>query len=150
MGPVESLGFARDGVVVRVAGQSFSVSDSEGGAFNLGDYVVAAANETGAVEAIYHAGLPYVPGVTSVRVKGLVTAVDPAKGTLAVTDLIIDYTAQLSSDPTFAVNVGDTIEALGVQPTLGGSLVLATVALESDSLVLRPDYGDVAVTAARK
>jgi hypothetical protein len=123
MGPVESVAVSGAAATVRVAGQAFNIDAVSAIEFRVGDYVVAAADDS-QMAVVYHTGLPYVPGVSAVRIKGLVAEVDTATGTLTVGNLTIDYTAHLSADPTLSPSVGDSVEAAGVQPVSTGALVI--------------------------
>ena len=124
MGALEAVSRDGNAAVFAVAGQSFSVSADQASDFVPGDYVVAAVARSGATAVVYQLGSPYVPGISTVRLKGTVQSVDVAKGRLAVGALVVDYTPQLATDPAFLPSVGETIEVVGVQPSFGGILVV--------------------------
>jgi hypothetical protein len=128
MGVVDAIVFDQEGARIVVAGQQFGVSAEDVGLFSVGDYVVAGVPNLQTSAVVYHVGLPYVPGVSPVRVNGAVTAVDSAKGTLSIGSLALDYTPQLATTPLLEPQVGDSAQAIGVQPARGGVMVLTTCA----------------------
>jgi hypothetical protein len=123
MGIVEAVSRDNEGAVLSVAGQRFSVSLTEADLFAVGDYVVAGAKDADTSALVYHVGLPYVPGVSPVRVKAPVVSVEPSLGSLTVGTLTVDFTAHLAVSPVSLV-AGETVELVGVQPTFEGSLLL--------------------------
>jgi hypothetical protein len=123
MGIVEAVSRGNEVAVLSVAGQRFSVSLTEADLFAIGDYVVAGAADADTSALVYHVGLPYVPGVSSVRVKAPVVSVEPSVGRLTVGALTVDFTAHLVVNPVSPV-AGETVELVGVQPTFEGSLLL--------------------------
>jgi hypothetical protein len=124
MGAVEVVTVEGDAASLTVAGQVFKVSAADTPSFRQGDYVVAGATEPGAEAVVYHVGIPYVPGISTVRVKAAVAGADVVKGTVTAGALTVDYTPHLSFDPTLAPSIGDTVQAAGTQPLLGGALVV--------------------------
>jgi hypothetical protein len=128
MGPVDAV--LRNGSVATlvVAGQSFAVSPEDASAFSVGDYVVAGAIEADTAALVYHVGVPYVPGVSPVRLKTTVDSVDTATARLTAGGLTIDYSQQLSLEPDFSPAEGETIEVVGVQPSPLGLLVASRAA----------------------
>jgi hypothetical protein len=131
MGALESISIEGSAGVLVIAGQSFSVARDEASLVTVGDYVVAAAAHAGSTAVVYHVNLPYVPGVSTVRVKGVVRSADVATGQLSVGSLAADYTPLLATSPTFSPAAGETIEAAGVQPALGGVLVVGSARLSA-------------------
>jgi hypothetical protein len=131
MGPVSYIGASPDGqATIAVAGVPFVANGDEG--FAVGDYVVVASTDGVRASVSYSLGQSYVAGVSPVRVKGVVSDVDAALGTLDIAGgLTVDYTAQLSARPTLAAGGGDTVVVAGVLPT-GAAGVLYT----------GPDAGD--------
>jgi hypothetical protein len=120
MGPIESLSSTEDTSVVVVLGQTFEVAADSSVA--VGDYVVAAQDpELDAI--VYAVGAPYVAGVSPVRVKADVTAVDSMLGTLALGPTAVDYTPILSVEPTFAPEAGDTLTVSGIQALPRGMVI---------------------------
>ena len=127
---------------LNLVGQSFIVTSAEASALVVGDYVVAGAAGSGLPGVVYHVGMPYAPGISTVRVKAPVDSVDLTTGRLTAGTLIADYTPHLSVEPSLAPSVGETVEITGTQPVLGGLLVvsssgdgisLATVTADSET-----------------
>jgi hypothetical protein len=65
----------------------------------------------------------YIPGVSVVMTKGVVTATHPSIGTLSIGSALVDYTALLSDRDLSAVTVGETLEVAGIQPMAHGTIV---------------------------
>jgi hypothetical protein len=73
----------------------------------------------------------YVPGATRIFVKGKVASVVSTVGRASVGELNVDFTPAMA-DPRFTkVEVGQVIEATGVQPTVGGLLLADSVSADS-------------------
>jgi hypothetical protein len=72
--------------------------------------------------------VPYVAGVSKVRVKARVGSTDPVSGTLTIGGLVVDYTNQLSLNPTLAPVAGDVVEVAGVQPLANGTVFVGATA----------------------
>jgi hypothetical protein len=125
MGTLEAISVGKDVARLVVAGQEFDVPPTEALSFSLGDYVVAGA-ASGAMAVIYHAGVPYIPGVSTVRVKASINTVDSTTGRLTVGGLTVDYTSQLSLNPTLAPAPGTAIEVFGTQPVARGTLLIGS------------------------
>jgi hypothetical protein len=125
MGTLDAVSLEKGVARLVVAGQVFGVLAGDAASFSVGDYVVAGTN-AGALAVVYHAGVPYVAGASSVRVKAPVVAVNLATGTLTVGGLTVNYAAQLSSNPALAPSVGDVVEVTGVQPLAGGALIVGS------------------------
>jgi hypothetical protein len=123
MGVLEAIAYDGASASITVAGQSFSVSADETASLAVGDYIVAGAT-TSSTALVYHVGLPYVAGVSSVRIKGPVASVNPNTAKLIVGGLTVDYVQVLSAQPAFAAGSGQTIEAVGVQPGPGQPLLV--------------------------
>jgi hypothetical protein len=128
MGAVDKIVSDQKGASIVVAGQAFAVSAADVDLFQVGDYVVAGSVASGTSTVAYHVGVPYVPGVSPVRVKGAVTAIDLTKGTLSIGTLSLDYTPQLATAPMLEPQVGDAARAVGVQPAQQGPMLLSTCA----------------------
>jgi hypothetical protein len=125
MGVLEAISIQKGMARLIVAGQAFGVPSTEASVLSVGDYVVAGAAE-GAMAVVYHAGVPYIAGLSTVRVKATVNAADPTTGTLSVGGLTVDYTSQLSLDPALAPLAGDVIEVVGLQAITGGTLTVGS------------------------
>jgi len=128
MGPVESVSAGGDLAHLTVAGQTFNVSASAAQDFAIGDYVVVASTGADSPSFAYHIGLPYVPGVSAVRIKGVIRSVDVALGRLSVGNITLDYTPQLAVFPSLTPAAGNIVEAIGVQPAPKGIIVADTCA----------------------
>jgi hypothetical protein len=124
MGMLNAISRTGGAATIDVAGQSFTIAADQLSAFAVGDYVVAGIVQPGAIAIVYHVGLPYVPGVSPVRVRGAVDSTDATTGKLSIGALTVDYNRQLSAEPTFLPKIGDVISALGVQPLSGSPLLV--------------------------
>jgi hypothetical protein len=122
MGAVDKIAHNVSGTTIAVAGQEFKVSADRASEFAVGDYVVAGTIGAGVGAFIYHVGSPYLPGVSSVRIKGTVGSVGVARAELTIGSMTINYAQQLSADPAFWPIVGDVVDVVGVQPAFGASL----------------------------
>ena len=90
--------------------------------FVVGDFAVAGTDPSNGATA-YHVGSVYVPGLSRVRVKAPVTAVDTGVGTASLGAASVDYTALLSADPAAAPDVGESFTASGIQPVAQGVIL---------------------------
>jgi hypothetical protein len=124
MGAVDAVFEDRDSATLMVAGQSFRVAPEDAFAFRMGDYVVAGSTAADTLAVVYHVGMPYIPGVSAVRVKAPVGSVDAARGSVTAGALLIDYTAYLSVDPNLEPVPGQTVHVAGTQPVPRGALVV--------------------------
>jgi hypothetical protein len=124
MGPVDAISWNAEAATLKVAGQTFNVDLADALDLEVGDYVVAGATQREEPAVVYAVGIPYVPGVSSVRVKAPIDVVRSATGTAMAGDLAIDYTPHLSVDPAFALSSGQVVELSGTQPTRTGVLVV--------------------------
>ena len=102
-----------------VLGQSFETNTEDSSDFVVGDYVVAADHATLGT-TVYSVGTPYVAGVSTVRLKAAVTAVDSRVGTASLGSTTVDYTATLSSDPAATPELDQPYVAVGTQPVAQG------------------------------
>jgi hypothetical protein len=125
MGALESIAIEKDLAHLTVAGQVFDLPSNDASLFSVGDYIVA-GGATGAMAIVYHTGIPYIAGVSTVRVKACVDSVNQALGSLTVGGLTVDYAAQLALNPGLAPSHGDVVEVSGVQPTAGGTLLVSS------------------------
>jgi len=121
-GPVEWIVVDGTKATISVLGQIFATRPDLVASLAVGDYVVAAGN-SGELADVYPAGQAYVPGVSPVRLRGVVSSVDSSRATLSVGSLAIDYASYLVSQPQFQPQVDDVVEVDGVQPAFGGSLL---------------------------
>ena len=80
----------------------------------------------------------YVPGATSIFVRGRVSKLDETIGVATIGGLKIDVTPAMGSTAYVGVRVGELIEAIGIQPEIGGSLIASSIrfsAITGTSLV---------------
>jgi hypothetical protein len=124
MGAVDAIAVDGHSAALTIAGQTFSVAAEDASGISVGDYVVAGAIEADAAALVYHVGLPYVPGVSQVRVKGALSSLDAATGKLTIGALVVDYTPYLAEAPNFAAEIGDVVALAGVQPSIDGVLLV--------------------------
>jgi hypothetical protein len=125
MGAVDAVLQDGDSATLTVAGQVFRVAREEAATYRQGDYVVAGSTAVGALAVVYHVGMPYIPGVSAVRLKAPVGSVDVSRGSITAGALVIDYTPHLSVAPTFTPAAGETVQAVGTQPVPRGALVVS-------------------------
>jgi hypothetical protein len=126
MGSLDAVSADRDSATIQVAGQTFPVEADQLSVLAAGDYVVAGIAESGANAVVYHVGLPYVPGVSAIRVRGPVGSIDPTTGNLVIGSLSVDYTPQLSAEPGFLPDAGDVVEVVGVRPSSDATLIVGS------------------------
>jgi hypothetical protein len=145
MGMLNAISRTGGAATIDVAGQSFTIAADQLSAFTVGDYVVAGM-QPGATAIVYHVGLPYVPGVSPVRVRGAVDSTDATTGKLSIGALTVDYNRQLSAEPTFLPKIGDVISALGVQPLSGSPLLVDS---SGDGISIVASAGDLVIADRR-
>ena len=78
---------------------------------------------------------PYVPGSTNLFVRGRVEKVDSTSGLAVVNGLTVDYTPAMGSSTFTAVEKGDVIEARGIRPSIGGTLLASAIKSVSNASV---------------
>ncbi len=122
MGPVESLEVIDEGYRLTILGQTF-ISNLTSIPVAKGDYMLAAGSAE-SLDILMPIGLSYVAGASPVLVRGTVNNVESSTAELTVGDLAIDYSAHLSTDPTYSPEAGEAVEFLGVQPLPGGNAIL--------------------------
>jgi hypothetical protein len=94
----------------------------------------------------------YVPGATRIFIKGKVASVVSSVGRATIGDLGVDFTPAMA-DPKFTkVEVGEIIEATGVQPTVGGLLLADSVSADSiiGTSVAKPTPDSIIGTSVAK
>ncbi len=69
----------------------------------------------------------YVPGASSIFVRGRVSEMDDTIGVATVGGLKIDVTPAMGSAAYIGVRAGDLIEAIGIRPEMHGSLIAASI-----------------------
>jgi hypothetical protein len=124
MGVVESVVLDVDSKAVTILGQTF-VGVSGEALVSVGDYVVAASDDTGQLALLMPIEDSYVPGASTVWVAGTVGAVDNDIGTFSIGNTSFDYTALLVRNPALSPGVGDVVDMFGVQPVIGGRVLLS-------------------------
>ena len=124
VGPIESIAIQGGRTQVAVLGQSYAAPAALAERFAPGDYVIVQAHE-GVLGAIRGVDEPYLAGSSPVDLLGVITSVDPRRGTLAVNGVTVDYSAYLVSDPGFEPRANEFIHVSGIQPTTGG-IIIAT------------------------
>jgi len=123
MGPIESIVQNGDAATLVILGQAFEIPVADSAGFALGDFAVAGKGSANGA-TVYHVGSVYVAGVSGVRLKAPVTAVDGNLGTASLGAATVNYTALLSADPGAVPEVGESLAIAGTQPVARG-LVLA-------------------------
>ena len=121
-GPVESLEIIHEGYRLTILGQTF-VSNLTSISVAEGDYVLAAGSGK-SLDLLMPIGMSYVAGASPVLIRGTVKSSKSSTAELTVGDLAIDYSAHLSTDANFSLEVGEAVEFLGVQPLPGGKAIL--------------------------
>jgi hypothetical protein len=108
-------------VIFQVLGQMFEVPADD--AVAKGDYVVAAQLDAEATGIVYPVGVPYVPGVSLVRIKASASRVDLGTGQATLGATHVDYTTLLSTSPGFAPQANAVLAFVGIQPAPGGVII---------------------------
>jgi hypothetical protein len=124
MGPVETISPSGELTRLVILGQAFDIPTADSASLAVGDYVVAGASSEKGASIVYHVGSVYVAGISVVRLRGPVGAVDAARGTASVGAATVDYTALLSVGPHAVPEVDDSLVVAGMQPVSRG-VVLA-------------------------
>src|SRR5262245_23399795 len=83
MGRVDSIARNGDKVTLAILGQVFEMPSAAATDFAVGDFAVAGTDPSNGATA-YHVGSVYVAGLSKVRLKAPVTAVDVSVGTASV------------------------------------------------------------------
>jgi hypothetical protein len=122
MGPIETIAVDGNVTALVVLGQTFETSTDEVFGLAVGDYVVAAAHP-GIGTTIYPVGTPYVAGVSTVKIKATVTALDASVGSASLGSTAVDYTATLSSNSAVLPLVDQPFEVIGTQPVAQGVIL---------------------------
>jgi hypothetical protein len=90
---------------------------------NSGNQIMIAVTGPNAATArIHNFASPYVAGASKVLLKGKVTSVDTATGTLTIGKQVVDYT-NLLADANVSYSVGTILTIVGTQPVLNGMLL---------------------------
>ena len=98
--------------------------------FHIGDVLAVHGELDKPAVSISRLVESYVPGATSIYLRGRVTKVDSSIGVATVSSMRIDFTPAMAKSEFVGVNVGDIVEVFGMQPVIGGSLI---------ATILRPD-----------
>ena len=140
LGPVEA--FSPTSATIRVLGHSFQVDSATKIAVNgrpvsliqsirlltAGQQVYVEGSKAGdsvIATKIDVVSRPYVAGSTSVSILGLVTAISAAEGTITLGALVVDTTT-VAPELSATLSLGDSVLVSGIQPAIGGVLVLPT------------------------
>ena len=105
---------------------------------HAGDFVAVNGLLERAAASISRLSESYVPGATSVFVRGRVSHVDDSIGVATVGQLKIDFTPAMGSSSFEGLNEGQVIDAVGIQPNIGGVLIASMIrsnAITGTSLV---------------
>ena len=94
---------------------------------HTGDLVAVNGLLEGPAASIARFSESYVPGATSIFVRGRVSKVDDSVGVATVGSLKINFTPAMGSSAFEAFREGQVIEAIGIQPEIGGTLIASTV-----------------------
>src|SRR5882672_10637396 len=139
MGPVESVRLTEGLATVVVLGQSFHTDRADiAQSVSTGDYVIVAAAQDGELLLMSGLDTAYVPGASRVGLVGHVRSRDTSRGAMTVGDLVVDYTALLAVDPAYSPSPGEIVEATGVQPLPGGTLIVGSYGADEPSEEVSP------------
>ena len=140
LGPVEQISLVRG--MVRIAGQPVSFTKKTTFVYNgvvvkgtiqalqmihVGDLVAAYGPIGAQPTSVTRLGTQYVPGATRVVVQGRIDSVDSSVGLAHINGLVIDYTSAMANTKFAGINVGDVVRVSGIQPNLGGQLLVDTL-----------------------
>jgi hypothetical protein len=131
VGAIESVNFGAG--TVTVLGQTVQVGDVSQLATLAANRVPVAvfgkATVAGVIvpRAIVVAGSEYVDGASEVYLKGVVTAVDSARGTAKIGAATVDFTASLYGVAATDIKVGTVVELVGTRPAAGGAVLADAV-----------------------
>jgi len=157
LGPVESLNAQSGVAVISVAGQIFIASSDDVSNLQVGDYVLAAGSGEGELSLLVGVDEPYVPGSSTIWVRGEVTSVSTELGRIGVGFASFDYTPVLATLPDLEPQLGSVIEVGGIQPVPGGTVLVepattdATAlrsAAASDLRLVEPDSATQGITGS--
>ena len=115
-GPIQAIDAASSRILV--LGQWIPASATQLAASSVGQVVAVygslAASGNYVVSALLHINsIRYVPGATSVFIKGVISSVDPSTGTLRIGPLSVDYTAALSQGSNPLISKGEAVAFRG-------------------------------------
>ena len=69
----------------------------------------------------------YVPGATTIFVKGKIAAVEQSVGLAKIDELRVDLTPAMSDTRFANIEVGEVVEAIGTQPSANGALLARSI-----------------------
>ena len=115
MGPIDIITIDGEVAELSIVGQGYKTSAKAASSYSVGDYVVVAADAEGKVGVLYSEELGYVPGASPVMVRpwGQIQSADASRARLSVGTAVLDYSAHLAVDPSFAPVSARLIEARG-------------------------------------
>jgi hypothetical protein len=125
MGPVEAVSLSGTVATLTVLGQQFVTTATLAGSLTHGDYVIVGNDGAEGSAVVYQVGATYVPGASTVAIKGIVAAANQALATVLIGETAVDYAAQLAIDPDLAPSPGQLIQLIGVQPLPEGTVIAA-------------------------
>jgi hypothetical protein len=113
----------------------FSVSENSVDAIKLGDVVAISGALNAPVTSIDRLDEAYVAGATVIFVKGKVAAIEKSIGVAKIDDLAVDFTPAMSSAEFPGLEVGEVVEAIGTQPSSGGTLLASGISVDRNLVV---------------
>ncbi len=144
LGEVQTVDLAK-GIIV-VAGQHIATSQET--AFSFGN--VPATDSGTSLRAIHQGDVlavsgpvdrpavsidrlneAYIPGATTIFVKGKISALNGSIGIARIDELQVDFTPAMSDLKFTAVVPGQIVEAVGIQPLANGPLIAYTLSATS-------------------
>jgi len=144
LGQVQRIDLSK-GILV-VAGQNVAISNetafSQGqitiaepaSAFRtiqLGDVLAISGPSDAPAASVTRLNAAYVPGSTTIFVKGKIAAVENSTGVARIDELSVDFTPAMS-DPKFVMlDAGQVVEVIGTQPSPGGLLLADSISATS-------------------
>ncbi len=133
MGTIERIDSSAQGSAIVVLGQQFPIGTEALSAIAIGDYVLVTLGQADSAATLQKLETQYVAGVSPVALLGTVERVDTNTASFTVGGVAVDYSSQLTLDPSLAPATGGAYEVVGIQPTAGG-IILA--GLQSDAAVV--------------
>jgi ribosomal protein S18 len=92
----------------------------------------------------------YVPGSTTIFVKGKIAAIEKLTGVAKIDELGVDFTPAMSDAKFTMVDVGQVVEAIGTQPSLGGPLLANSISTAPSSITGTAKIAPSSITGTAK
>jgi hypothetical protein len=108
---------------VVVLGQAFTIDDSTSAEITVGDYVLVTEDVGAGAATLQKLNGPYVAGISPVGLMGVVDVVDIGRAMLAIGGATVDYSSQLTLDPSLLPVSGGLYQTVGIQPAPGGAIL---------------------------